>query len=170
MNTQALGAIIDRYAAGGAILRHAVSGMTPEQLAARPGPGAWSSIELVAHLVDTDLLYAERIKRVIAEPNPTLLVADENLWIAELHPDSIDVDDGLALFDANRRWTTRLLKHCAPETFTRVGTHSVSGRKTLVDLVVGVANHLDNHLKFLYAKRANLGTSIYPMYTREPVE
>ena len=170
MNIQALYANLDRYSAGGAILRHAVSGLSPEQLTARPGPGAWSSIYLIAHLVDTDLLYSERIKRVIAESNPTLLVADENLWIAGLHPASMDVEEGVALFDANRRWTARLLRACAPETFTRAGMHSVSGRKTLVDLVVGVANHLDNHLKFLYAKRANLGVSVYPRYTREPEE
>ncbi len=46
----ALKELIDRFAAGGAVLSYATSGLTPEQELARPGPGAWSIAELVAHL------------------------------------------------------------------------------------------------------------------------
>jgi hypothetical protein len=48
--------------------------------------------------------------------------------------------------------------------------HTESGRKSLAELVVGACNHLDHHLTFLYAKRANLGTAVYPRYTRSPEE
>jgi hypothetical protein len=36
---------------------------------------------------------------------------------------------------------------------------------TLAEILVKAANHLDHHLKFLYAKRAKLGVAIYPRYT-----
>ena len=40
-----------------------------------------------------------------------------------------------------------------------------SGGQTLAEVLVYATNHLDHHLKFLYAKRAKLGVSIYPRYT-----
>lgn len=70
--------LIDRYSAGGAILAYAVAGLTVEQETAQPGPGAWSMAQLAAHLLDSDLVYADRMKRVIAEEEPTLLAFDEN--------------------------------------------------------------------------------------------
>jgi uncharacterized damage-inducible protein DinB len=144
---------ISRYAAGGPLLAYAASGLSVEQERARPGPGAWSIAELVAHLVDTDLVLADRMKRLIAEDAPTLLAFDENCWIDRLGSNEM----------------ARVLKRLAPEDFARAGTHSQAGRQTLADVVVKASNHLDHHLKFLYAKRGNLGMSVYPRYTREPV-
>ena len=39
------------------------------------------------HLLDSDLVASDRMKRVIAEPNPTLLAYDENLWVKNLSYD-----------------------------------------------------------------------------------
>jgi hypothetical protein len=49
--------------------------------------------------------------------------------------------------------------------FARAGTHTEKGRQTLTEVLVYATNHLDHHLKFLYAKRAKLGLAIYPRYT-----
>ncbi len=67
---------IDNYLDGPQVLRKAVAGMTPEQLAARPIPGKWSTLEVVCHLADFEIVYADRIKRVIAEDEPTLFGGD----------------------------------------------------------------------------------------------
>jgi hypothetical protein len=160
--------VIERYQAGGPLLAYAVSGLTREQEQAHPGPGHWSIAELVAHLVDTDLVIADRMKRVLSEENPTLLAFDENAWIVGLGSQEMPVEEGVNLLAANRHWMGRILKRCGKEQFGRAGTHSEAGRKTLADLVVGACNHLDHHLTYLYAKRANLGVSVYPRYTREP--
>jgi hypothetical protein len=164
----AVSEMIDRYAAGGPLLMYAVSGLTREQELARPGPGAWSIAELVAHMVDSDLVGIERMKRVIAEPDPTLMAYDENAWIDRLGSQEMPVEEGVNLFAANRTWMARVLRRCKPEDFARAGNHTEAGRKTLADLLVGYANHLDGHLKFLYGKRANLGVAVYPRYSREP--
>jgi hypothetical protein len=160
--------LVDRYDAGSAVLAYAVSGLTKEQELARPGPGAWSIAELVAHLVDSDLVLAERMKRILAEENPPLMVFDENLWIERLGPQEMPVEEGVNLFVAGRRWMTRILRRCEPADFARAGMHSLNGRKTLADVLAAAANHVDAHLSFLYGKRANLGVAIYPKYTRSP--
>jgi uncharacterized damage-inducible protein DinB len=159
--------LIDRYECGTELLRYAVQGLTDEQQHARPGPGDWNMAELVAHLVDSDVVLADRMKRVIAEENPVLQAFDQDAWLVRLDSGLMPVDDGLALFAANRKWMTRILRKCSEADFARTGIHTESGVKTLAGLVAGSVAHLDAHLKFVYAKRANLGVAVYPRYSRE---
>ena len=161
----AIESLIDRFAAGGAILVYAVAGLTASQEQARPGPGAWSIAELVAHLVDSDLVGCDRMKRVIAEDNPTLLAFDETAWIARLRSGEMPVEEGVNLFAANRHWMSRILRRCTPADFARAGNHTERGRETLAELLSGYVSHLDHHLRFLYGKRANLGTAVQPRYS-----
>src|SRR5262245_10020096 len=69
--------VIESYAAGPAKVRAAVAGLTREELTARPGPGAWSILEVVVHLTDSDAISIDRMKRMLTEDNPSLLYADE---------------------------------------------------------------------------------------------
>src|SRR3954470_7058172 len=100
-------AVIDRYENGPELLRYASQGLTPEQEQARPGPGAWSIAELVAHMVDSDGVGVERMKRVIAEDNPTLQAYNQDRWIERLDSQSMPIDEAVALFAANRKWMVR---------------------------------------------------------------
>lgn len=165
-----LTAVLNRYDAGGPILSYAVSGLGDDQKVIRPGPGAWSIAELVAHLVDADLVIADRMKRVIAENSPMLLAFDQDAWVARLDSASMPVGEGVDLFTVNRCWMSRILHRREADDFARVGIHTEAGRRTLAELIVGACHHLDHHLKFLYAKRANLGTAVYPRYSRSPEE
>jgi uncharacterized damage-inducible protein DinB len=157
--------VVERYAAGGPLLLYAVAGLTQEQVVARPGPGAWSIAELVGHVLDTDLVYSDRMKRVIAEDEPVLQAFQENPWVARLDSQNIPVDDAASLFAANRKWMTRILRTCSESDFGRVGMHTESGRQTLAFVVTYMINHIDHHLRFLYGKRGNLGAAITPRYT-----
>ncbi len=167
MNADAITPLIDRFAAGSEILVYATQQLSREQETARVGPGEWTVAELVAHLLDSDLVLADRMKRIIAEENPTLPAFDENAWLTRLHSGEQSVEEAVNLFVAHRHWMTRLLRRLPREDFARSGTHSEKGRKTLADVVSTAAGHVDHHLVFLYGKRANLGTSLYPRYTIE---
>jgi uncharacterized damage-inducible protein DinB len=157
--------LIDRFAAGGALLVYATDGLTPEKEQARPGPGAWSIAELVAHLADSDLVGTDRMKRVIAEDEPSLIAYDETAWIQRLRSQEMPVEEAVNLFAANRHWMTRVLRFCTEADFGRAGQHSERGRQTLAELVAGYVTHLDHHLRYLYGKRANLGVAIQPRYS-----
>ena len=159
--------LIDTYLAGVPTLRQAVAGLTRQQLLARPVPGKWSTLEVVCHLADFDPILADRMKRVIAEDRPTLQAFDENAWIDRLDAQAMPVEEAVNLFVANRHWMTRILKACPEADFARVGVHTEAGPQTLAQVVVTITNHVDHHLKFLYAKRGHLGVSIYPRFTRE---
>lgn len=159
--------LVERYASGGAIVRYAVAGLSPGHATAHPGPGAWSIAELAAHLVDCDLVFADRMKRVIAEDGPVLQGFDENLWMTRLNSGRMPVDDAAGLLAANRLWMIPILRRCADADFARAGRHTEAGLMTLADLLAKATHHLDHHLRFLYAKRATLGVALPPRYASE---
>jgi uncharacterized damage-inducible protein DinB len=159
--------VIDRYELGGRLLAAAVAGVSPEQARERVLPGTWSFAEIVAHMVDSDSVGIERMKRVIAEENPTLQANEENAWIDRLDSNAMPVDEAVALFAANRKWMARILRKCTEADFARVGQHTEDGPKSLAKLLAGYISHLDGHLRFLYGKRGTLGTFIAPRYSQD---
>src|SRR5579864_484422 len=95
--------LIEEYAKGGDSLRMAVRGLAREDLLAFPVPGTWSIQQIVIHLVDSDLILADRMKRIIAEENPTLIGFDETKFAKNLFYDEQSVEDAITIFDINRR-------------------------------------------------------------------
>jgi uncharacterized damage-inducible protein DinB len=159
------GPLIDRYAAGGPLLVYATSGLSREHETAHIEPGNWSIAQLVAHLLDADLVIADRMKRVIAEDDPVLQAFDENRWIDRLDAQAMPVEEAVNLFAAHRHWMGRILRKCSDADFGRCGQHTEAGRKSLADLLVGAVGHVDHHLRFLFAKRATLGVAVIPHYS-----
>ncbi|WP_206294904.1 DinB family protein [Humisphaera borealis] len=149
--------LIDLYEDGGRKLVKAIDGLTEADRVSFPVPGTWSINQLVAHLTDCDLVFSDRMKRVIAEEKPTLTGFDESKWVEGLHYQSQSAPDLVALFDLNRRVMTNVLRLLPPEAFARTGTHTDKGVQTVEDILRYAVNHLDHHLKFLYAKREALG-------------
>lgn len=148
---------IDDYLAGPSMLRQAVAGMTREQVLARPVPGRWSTLEVICHLADFDPVYADRMKRVIALEQPSLLGADENRFAATLAYHDRDLDEELDIIDRTRSQMARILKRLPAEAFARVGVHNECGPRTLEQLLETVTNHIQHHVKFIHEKRKALG-------------
>lgn len=149
--------IVDTYEHGGDKLRQAIVGLTRDDLHAFPVPGTWSIQQIVLHVLDADLVMADRMKRVIAEDGPTLQAFDENKWAANLHYDFQPADDAVAMFALNRRLMAGTLRRVPDEAFARKGRHTDRGDLTLTQLLQGAVDHLEHHLKFVNSKREKLG-------------
>jgi uncharacterized damage-inducible protein DinB len=149
--------LIEEYVACGARLRHAVAGLSPEDLTARPGPGDWSILELVIHLVDSDYIAIDRMKRMLIEDDPPLLYADETAYVRRLAPHEQSLEDALTLFEVGRRQFARILRTLPDEAFDRRGNHNRRGVQTVGGMVKDYIKHTDHHLTFLMAKRSRLG-------------
>jgi uncharacterized damage-inducible protein DinB len=149
--------MIDDYLAGIGVLRQAVAGMTREQLTARPVAGKWSTLEVVCHLADFEPIMADRIKRVIALENPTLMGADENCFAQKLAYHDRDLEEELAIVEQTRRQLSRILRKQPNDVLARVGTHNERGPRTLEQLLQGAINHVTHHVKFVHEKRKALG-------------
>ena len=148
--------LIDDYLSGPALLRQAVAGMTQEQLAARPISGKWSTLEVICHLADFEIVFADRIKRVIAENEPTLFGGDPNEFAARPAYHQRNPEEELLLIALIRQQVARILRTLKPEDFQRRGIHSESGPITLETLVQRITGHIPHHLRFVEEKRKAL--------------
>lgn len=149
--------LVNDYAAGPELLREAVKGITHEQLLARPVAGKWSTLEVICHIADFEIVTADRIKRVIAEERPTLPDGDENLFAKGLAYHSRELEDELQVIGSIRTQVSRILRTLKEEDFGRIGNHSAAGPLTLAQLVERGANHIRHHVKFVEEKRKALG-------------
>jgi uncharacterized damage-inducible protein DinB len=152
--------LIEEYVAASSKLRQAVQGLTRDELLAKLGPGEWSIQEVVIHLLDSDCIAIDRMKRMLTEDNPALLYADESAYVKQLFCDEQSLEDALTLFEIGRRQFARVLRKLPDEAFERFGTHNRTGRKTVGGMVASYIAHVDDHLKFVYAKRERLGKPI----------
>ena len=152
--------LIERYASEAEDLGKAIAGLSREEMNAFPVPGTWSIQQIVMHMLDSDLIGADRMKRVIAEDNPPLLGYDESKFAARLHCDKLDPHLACEVFAKNRKLMAGILRHCSDADFQRAGMHSERGKETLAELLQIYTNHLQHHLKFVREKRKILGKAI----------
>ena len=147
---------IEEYRAGPAVLRKAVAGMTREQLIARPIPGKWSTLEVVCHLADFEIVCADRMKRIIAEEEPAMINGDPDLFAARLAYHGRDLEEELSLVELVRRQVARILGSLAEGDFQRHGIHSEYGPLTLETVLMRITNHIPHHVRFIEEKRKAL--------------
>lgn len=149
--------LIDHYLAGPQLMRDAVAGMTAAELDARPVPGKWSTRQVVCHISDFEPIYADRMKRVIAEDKPTFFGGDPDVFAAALAYDKRSVEDELDLVDVVRRSMAMILRGLPAEAFKREGVHSEDGPLPLEELLRRIAHHVPHHVATIRQKRAALG-------------
>jgi uncharacterized damage-inducible protein DinB len=155
----AIDQLADAYLKGAADLRAAVAGMTRDQLVARPVPGKWSTLEVVCHIADFEPVLVDRMKRIIAKGDtpPLLLAADEDEYAKALAYHDRDAEEELALVEALRRSTARILRTLTASQLQEQGVHNLRGLMTLERVVQLATNHIPHHLPFIAAKRQALG-------------
>jgi uncharacterized damage-inducible protein DinB len=152
-----LAELIEQYAAGPARVRKAVAGLSREELLARPIPGKWSSLEVIAHIADFEVVFVDRLTSVIAENSPTIPGRDEQKYAARLAYHQRDLDEQLRLIEICRAHVTRILRTLTDADLARVGNHTEAGPLTLEQLLDRIIKHLLHHVKFIDDKRAALG-------------
>lgn len=148
--------LIDQYLAGPEQLRSAIQGMTPEQINASPVPGKWSTRQVICHLADFEPVYADRIKRALAEDEPTIFGGDPDAFAACLAYQQRDIEVELQMIAAIRQHMARILRTLTPDAFQRKVNHSEAGPLTMEQLLVNITNHIPHHVRFIERKRAAL--------------
>jgi uncharacterized damage-inducible protein DinB len=128
-------------------LRRAVAGLSPGQLRQPEQPGKWSIAQILAHLADGDVVWAWRMRLILAQDRPPLTGYDQDLWAQRLHYDEADPAESLDLFGHLRRANLRLLARASAEDLKRVGVHVERGEESLEHLLRLYAGHDLLHLR-----------------------
>ncbi|HRX84217.1 MAG TPA: DinB family protein [Phycisphaerae bacterium] len=144
---------VERYVAGAGVPGEEISGLSRAQLLSVPVPGTWSIQQIVLHLMDTDLIAAYRMKRMIAEEEPELDVYDETAFAARVGYERMDAPEASEVFRLNRVLTGQVLAGLPEEAFERFARHPEVGALSLGQLLRLYVHHLNHHMAFLRRKR-----------------
>ena len=110
--------LIDQYRAGYAAVVDALAGADDAALDRRPGPGTWSAREIVHHLADSEMTSAIRLRRLIAEDNPTIVGYDQEAFAVRLHYDR-PIASSLEAFRWARVSTAEILDRLTEDDWAR---------------------------------------------------
>ena len=153
--------ILNDYLASFNDLRTAFDGMTRDHLFARPVEGKWSAMEVLCHLVDTDLMTAMRIRTALQRDTPRHPASTFEELTAKLAVDARDAEEELTIFETIRNQTARIVRSFPESALDRnVVLIKVTGEevtKTVRQLLTGITGHVKHHLGFVIEKRKALG-------------
>jgi hypothetical protein len=144
MTTAQRSELLKKYKEGYAVVAAALEGATEAELDRRPARGKWTSREIVHHLADSEMTSAIRLRRLIAEDNPTIVGYDQEDYARRLHYDR-PIAASLAAFKAARDSTGELLDRLSEAEWAREGTHSESGSYSVLRWLEIYADHAHGH-------------------------
>lgn len=145
---------IEVYADGGRQLVEAYQGLTHEQLFAIPIPGTWSLHQIAVHMMDSDFIGSDRMKRIAAMDKPLLIGYDESAFAKLPGVELLDTMAACQIFDRNRQMTATIFRALPDSSFSRWGIHNEVGRLTLAEMIEKYIHHLEGHLEHVFKKRA----------------
>jgi uncharacterized damage-inducible protein DinB len=140
-------ALLERFRRGPELLAIVLTGVFGEEEDFTTAPGKWSIRQIVAHLADCEVVYAHRIRQVIAEENPTLVAFDQDAWAKNLDYARRKPKQSLETFRRVRAENYDLLRPLDESAYQRVGNHSQRGQVTLGEILAGSAEHAEGHAR-----------------------
>jgi hypothetical protein len=145
--------LIERYENAYAEVAAALEGITDAELDARPGPSEWSAREIVHHLADSEMTSAIRLRKLLAEDNPTIQGYDEPEFARKLHYER-PLEGSLLAFRGARESTATLLHRLSDNDWSRSGTHTESGPYSVETWLRIYAAHGHDHADQIRRARA----------------
>jgi hypothetical protein len=136
--------LIEQYRDGYRVILEVLDGITSAEMDAREAPGEWSPREIIHHLADSEMNSAIRLRRLIAEESPEIVGYDQDEYVNRLYYDR-PIDPSMAVFNAVRMSTADILDRLTEEEWEREGTHSESGRYSVLDWLQIYAVHAHEH-------------------------
>lgn len=127
-------------------LARAVAGLTDAQLRRPERDGKWSIVQVLQHLADSEIVWAWRLRLVLAHDRPTIHGYDQDRWAERLRYAEADAEEALAIFAVLRRANLRLVTAASPAELARVGVHAERGEESVGQLTRLYAGHDLAHL------------------------
>lgn len=136
----------------------AIHGIRDDDLRRPEAEGRWSIADVIAHLGDLELIYAVRIRSMLAGASGTLQALPQDAWVERVHRRE-PVAELLEQFWFHRRMNLRLLERLSDEELSRGGTHPDYGAITIRDAFERIRRHDAKHLAQIERIKSALGLS-----------
>ena len=123
-----------------------IAGRSPADLQRAPEPGRWSIAQILAHLADSEIVFAYRARMILAAPGTPIQAFDQDAFVRSQQAAAGDAFESLAVFAAVRTAHLRLLRGLTGEERDRVGIHSERGPESIRRMERLYAGHDRNHV------------------------
>jgi hypothetical protein len=125
----------------------AVAGLADKTLRYKPSPEKWCILEILGHLADVEIMYAYRMRQMLADKDPVLAPIDQDAWARDLGYTENAPAELVALYGLNRHHNLRLLQRLKGKDFEKSAYHPELKRAvTVAEIVKMMGMHGENHL------------------------
>jgi hypothetical protein len=118
-----------------------------KKLVKRPAPDKWSVAEILAHLADSELVIAWRLRLILTSNGASIQAYDQDVWATAFHYGRRNPKESLERFRVLRESNIGLLKAAPKNLLENYGMHAERGKETISHLINLVAGHDLNHLQ-----------------------
>jgi hypothetical protein len=126
----------------------AVSGLPDKVLRFKPAPDKWCVHEILGHLADVEIVYAYRLRQMLADKKPVIAPMDQNDWARNLGYLETPPPELIALYGLNRHANLRLLQRLKPGDLGKSAYHPETKQDfTVAQLIERMATHGASHLE-----------------------
>ncbi|MFZ1916586.1 MAG: DinB family protein [Terriglobales bacterium] len=125
-----------------------VSGLPEKTLRYKPAPDKWCILEILGHMADMEILYAYRIRQMLADKDPVIAPIDQDAWAKNLGYLESPPSELVALYGLNRHANVRLLRRLGAADLEKFARHPERDHPvTVADYVGMMSKHGPNHLE-----------------------
>jgi hypothetical protein len=125
----------------------AVSRLADKTLRYKPSPEKWCILEILGHLADMEVMYAYRIRQMLADKKPVIASIDQNAWAQNLGYMETPAPELVALYGLNRHHNLQLLRRLKPGDLEKSADHpELKHDVTVAEYVEKMGTHGANHL------------------------
>jgi hypothetical protein len=127
-------------------LRFVFAGMDARAIRMPETPGKWSVTQVLAHLADSEVVWAWRLRVILAQDRPPITGYDQDAWAEKLGYEKADAGECVDRFAVLRDSHLLMLRQLTPEQKQRVGVHAERGEESVEHLIRLYAGHDILHL------------------------
>ncbi len=138
---------LDRLRAFQSRLVLTIHGIAEADLRRLEREGGWAVLDVIAHLGDLELVYAVRMRDILAgSADRVLQPLPQNEWIANVHRRDEPLSELLEQFWFHRRMNLSLFERLSDEELARTGVHPQYGALSIRDIAGRLERHDAKHL------------------------
>lgn len=138
-------------------LEQRTADLSRDEIRRPEAPGKWSVGAVLQHLADSDVVWAYRLRMVLAHDRPRITGYDQDLWAARLHYAEADRALALEQFRVVRESNLRLIARASASDLQRVAVHEERGEESVERMIALYAGHDLLHLRQIDRIRAAIG-------------
>jgi DinB family protein len=126
----------------------AVSGLPDKTLRYKPSPEKWCILEVLGHLADIEIVFAHRLRQMLADNKPVIAPMDQDAWARNLGYMETSAPELMALYGLNRHHNLQLLRRLKPGDLKKSAYHpELKHDVTVADYVGKMGTHGASHLQ-----------------------